>query len=63
MGIYDRDYMQKQKRPLVAPEWRAPAGAPVRAPLWARIKFRLWLFFGRRAPLKKRDQAAPGRSG
>lgn len=48
MGIYDRNYMREEKpEPPVRPRpvIRPPGN---RAPLWARIKFRLWLWFHRR---------------
>jgi len=51
MGVYDRDYMKGKK-----PERITASGQPVyqpkpvdRAPLWARIKFRIWLLFKRRS--------------
>jgi len=49
MGVYDRDYM-KEKKPqrITAPEPGPYQPKPIeQAPLWARIKFRLWLFFNR----------------
>jgi len=49
MGIYDRDYMAEKKAPLQpAASTRPPASRVERAPLWARIKFQLWLWFKRR---------------
>jgi hypothetical protein len=51
MGVYDRDYMlEKKPEKLATPASTSPYRRPVenRAPLWARIKFRLWLFFRRR---------------
>lgn len=50
MGVYDRDYMKEEKpRRMDPPPPRPFQPRPVeRAPLWARIKFRLWLLFNRR---------------
>ena len=45
MGIYDRNYMkEKREEPQIRPRinLRQPAE---RAPLWSRIKFRIWLWF------------------
>ncbi len=51
MGLYDRDYMQEgpRRRPEPPSAPRPRVRDPVeKAPLWARIKFRLWLLFRRR---------------
>jgi hypothetical protein len=45
MGIYDRDYMlEKKPEKLSASAAPRQRPAPDRAPLWARIKFRIWLW-------------------
>lgn len=46
MGVYDRDYMLEKKPEKLTPaSTSTPPRQPLsRAPLWARIKFRLWLW-------------------